>query len=176
MTGSMKSWTRLATFVREQREGIRFCALFALFTGVAFAILYAGQNVLVVPLNRHLAWMTEKAIRLVGVQASSVGGVVSLSGFAVEIKNNCNAVYEAGLYAAAVWAYPASWRDRLAGTLAGFGVLYVINLIRILTLLTVGLLYRSWFEATHLYAWQAVFLLVVGTCWIAWVSRIRPAA
>ena len=172
----MKIRSKLAAFVRQQREGIRFCALFALFTGVAFAILYAGQNVLVVPLNRHLAWMTEKAIRLVGVNASSSGGVVNMSGFAVEIKNNCNAVYEAGLYAAAVWAYPASWRDRLAGTLTGMGVLYLANFVRILTLLTVGLLYRSWFDATHLYAWQAVFLLVVGTCWIAWVSRIRPAA
>jgi exosortase H (IPTLxxWG-CTERM-specific) len=172
----MNTRGKLAAFVREQREGIRFCALFALFTAVAFAILYAGQNVLVVPLNRHLAWMTEKFIRLVGVHASSSGGVVSLSGFAVEIKNNCNAIYEVGLYTAAVWAYPASWRQRLTGTLIGAGVLYVVNFLRILTLLTVGLLYRSWFEATHLYAWQLVFLLVVGGCWIAWVSRIRPVA
>ena len=56
----------------------------------------------------------------------------------------------------------------------GAAVLYVVNFLRILTLLTVGLVSRSWFEATHLYAWQAVFLLVVATCWIAWVSRIRP--
>ena len=167
---------KLATFVREQREGIRFCALFALFTGVAFAILYAGQNVLVVPLNRHLAWMTEKAIRLVGVHASSSGGVVSLTGFAVEIKNNCNAAYEAGLYAAAVWAYPAPWRDRLIGTLVGAGVLYVVNVVRILTLLALGVLQPSWFEATHLYVWQALFLVVVATCWIGWVSRLRPVA
>jgi len=150
--------------------------LFALFTVVAFAVLYAAQNVLIVPLNRHLAWMTEKFIRLLGAHASSSGGVVSMSGFAVEIKNNCNAIYEVGLYAAAVWAYPASWRERLFGTLMGAGVLYVVNFLRILTLLAVGLLYRSWFEATHLYAWQAVFLLVVATCWIAWVSRIRPVA
>jgi len=167
---------RVAAFLREQRDGLRFCALFALYTAVAFALLYAGQNVVVVPLNRHLAWMTEKVVRLLGVHAVSMGGVVSLGGFAVEIKNNCNAIYEVGLYAAAVWAYPAPWRDRLAGTLAGAGVLYVVNLLRILTLLAVGLLYRSWFEATHLYAWQAVFLLVVGTCWIVWVSRIRPVA
>jgi exosortase H (IPTLxxWG-CTERM-specific) len=139
-------------------------------------MLYAGQNVLVVPLNRHLAWMTEKFLRLVGVHALSTGGVVSLSGFAVEIKNNCNAIYEVGMYTAAVWAYPASWRDRILGTLVGAGVLYVVNFLRILTLLTVGLWYRSWFDATHLYAWQLVFLLVVGTCWITWVSRIRPVA
>lgn len=166
----------LATFLREQREGLRFCALFALYTGGAFALLYAAQDVVVVPLNRHLAWMTEKVVRLVGVHAASAGGVVSLAGFAVEIKNNCNAIYEVGLYTAAVWAYPASARDRLLGTVIGAAVLYVVNFARILTLLTVGLLYRSWFEATHLYAWQAIFLLVVGTCWIVWVSRIRPVA
>jgi exosortase H (IPTLxxWG-CTERM-specific) len=165
-----------AAFVREQREGIRFCALFALFTGIAFALLYAGQNVLVVPLNRHLAWMTETVLRLGGVHAFSTGGVVSLNGFAVEIKNNCNAIYEVGMYTAAVWAYPASWRERLLGTLVGAGVLYIVNFLRILTLLTVGLWYRSWFDATHLYAWQLVFLLVVGACWITWVSRIRPVA
>jgi exosortase H (IPTLxxWG-CTERM-specific) len=172
----MNAGRKLTAFLRQQRDGIRFCALFALFTALAFAVLYAGQNVLVVPLNRHLAWMTEKFLRLVGVHATSTGGVVSLTGFAVEIKNNCNAIYEVGLYTAAVWAYPASWRDRLMGTLIGAGVLYVINFLRIMTLLTVGLLYREWFEATHLYAWQAIFLLVVGTCWIAWVSRIRPVA
>jgi exosortase H (IPTLxxWG-CTERM-specific) len=172
----MKAGRKLAVFFRQQRDGIRFCALFALFTALAFAVLYAGQNVLVVPLNRHLAWMTEKVLRLVGVNASSSGAVVTMSSFAVEIRNNCNAIYEVGLYAAAVWAYPAPWRDRLTGTLIGAGVLYVVNFLRIMTLLTVGLLHREWFEATHLYAWQAIFLLVVGTCWIAWVSRIRPVA
>jgi exosortase H (IPTLxxWG-CTERM-specific) len=167
---------RVARFVRQQRDGLRFCLLFTLFTAVAFAVLYAGQSAVIVPLNRHLAWMTETFLRLVGVHASSSGAVVALSGFAVEIRNNCNAIYEVGLYTAAVWAYPASRRDRLFGTLLGAGVLYVVNFLRILTLLAVGLLHREWFEATHLYAWQAVFLLVVGTCWIAWVSRIRPVA
>jgi exosortase H (IPTLxxWG-CTERM-specific) len=168
--------SRLVRFLRQQRDGIRFCVLFAVFTGLAFAILYAGQNLFVVPLNRHLAWMTEKVLRLVGVAATSSGAIVTMGSFAVEIRNNCNAIYEVGLYAAAVWAYPASWRDRLIGTLIGAAVLYVVNFLRIMTLLAVGLLHREWFEATHLYAWQAVFLLVVGTCWIAWVSRVRPVA
>jgi exosortase/archaeosortase family protein len=172
----MRVQARLAGFVRQQRDGIRFCVLFAVYTGVAFGILYAAQNIFVVGLNRHLAWMTEKALRLVGVAASSAGAVVTLQSFAVEIRNNCNAIYEIGLYAAAVWAYPASWRERFTGTLLGAGVLYVVNFLRIMTLLAIGLLHREWFEATHLYAWQAIFLLVVGTCWIAWVSRIRPVA
>ena len=99
-----------------------------------------------------------------------------MSGFAVDIRSNGNAIYEVGLYAAAVWAYPASLSDRLIGTLVGAGVLYVVNFVRILTLVAAGVLQPSWFEATHLYVWQVLFLLVVATCWIGWVSRIRPVA
>jgi len=172
----MKTESKLAVFLRRQRDGVRFCALFALFTVLVYAGVYAAHHVLVVPLNRHFAWMTEQCLRLVGVHTSSSGPVVTLSSFAVEIRDNCNAIYEVGLYAAAVWAYPTSWRDRLIGTLAGASVLYVVNVLRIVTLLTVGLLQRSWFEVTHLYVWQTLFLLVVATCWIAWVSRIRPVA
>jgi exosortase H (IPTLxxWG-CTERM-specific) len=167
---------RLRLFFRRERAGIRFCALFALFTVLGFTVIYAAQNVLVIPLNRHLAWMTEKFLRLVGAHASSWGPAVAMRGFSVEIRSNCNAIYEIGLYAAAVWAYPASLRDRLIGTLVGAGVLYVVNFIRILTLLALGVLQYSWFEATHLYVWQALFLLVVATCWIGWVSRLRPVA
>jgi len=162
--------------LRRERAGIRFCGFFALFTVLGFAIIYAAQHVLVVPLNRHLAWLTEQLLRLVGAHASSSGPAVALSGFSVEIRSNCNAIYEVALYAAAVWAYPASLRDRLIGTLVGAGVLYVVNFVRILTLLTLGVLQYSWFEATHLYVWQVLFLLLVATCWIGWVSRLRPVA
>jgi exosortase H (IPTLxxWG-CTERM-specific) len=172
----MKAGRKLALFLRRQREGVRFCALFALYTVLVFTLLYAAQNVLVVPLNRHFAWVSEQLLRLLRIHASSAGPVVTLSTFAVEIKSNCNAIYEVGLYAAAVWAYPAPLRDRVIGTLVGAAVLYVVNVVRILTLLVVGVLQRSWFDAGHLYVWQVLFLLVVATCWLAWVSRVRPVA
>ena len=168
--------TRIGDLVRRQWPGIRFCALYALFTVLVFAALYAAQRVVIDPLNRHFAWLSQTLLGFFGAATTSSGAVVALHGFAVEIKNNCNAAYEIGLYTAAVWAYPASHRDHLIGTLAGGAVLYAVNLLRILTLLALGLLDRAWFEAAHLYAWQALFLLVVATCWLGWVSRVRPRA
>ena len=172
----MKTESKLAVFLRRQRDGVRFCVLFTVGTVLVFAGVYAAHAVLVVPLNRHFAWITAQVLRLVGVPTASAGPVVTLSRFAVEIRDNCNAIYEVGLYAAAVLAYPAAWRDRLLGTLAGASVLYGVNVLRILTLLAVGLLQPSWFEVMHLYVWQTLFLLVVATCWLAWVSWIRPGA
>lgn len=143
---------------------------------IAFAVLYAGQRVIVTPINRHLAWLAEWGLRAVGVGAASTGPVVTVPGFAVEIKNNCNAVYEIGLYVAAVWAYPASLRERILGTALGAGVLYVVNGVRILSLIAIGAYAREWFEAGHLYAWQVVFLAAVATCWLGWVLRVRRFA
>lgn len=143
---------------------------------IAFGALYAGQGLVVAPINRQLAWLAEAFLRAVGVAAASKGPVVTVPGFAVEIKNNCNAIYEIGLYAAAVWAYPASLRERLTGTAIGAAVLYIVNVLRVLGLIALGVYARDWFEAAHLYAWQLVFLAVVAVCWLSWVLRLRRVA
>jgi exosortase H (IPTLxxWG-CTERM-specific) len=166
----------LAGFFRRQSAGVRICTRFAVYTVLVFATLYAVQDGLIGALNRHFAGLTAQLLRLVGMHTSSSGPVVTLGRFAVEIKDNCNAIYEVGLYAAAVWAYPASWRARLLGTLLGASVLYGVNLLRIVTLLTAGVLLPDWFEVLHLYVWQILYLLVVAACWFVWVSGLRPGA
>jgi exosortase/archaeosortase family protein len=94
----------------------------------------------------------------------------------VEIKSNCNPIYEFGLYAAAVGAYPASIGAKAAGLLVGGGVLYTVNLARVVSLIALGLYARDWFEVSHLYVWQALFLATVVTCWFGWILRLRPRA
>jgi exosortase/archaeosortase family protein len=167
---------RLRLFFRRERAGIRFCALFALFTVLGFAVIYAAGDVVVRALNRHIAWTAALALRVLGTSAASAGAVVSAGGFAVEIKNNCNAIYEFGLYAAAVGAYPTSIGAKAAGILVGGGVLYTVNLARVVSLMALGMFARDWFEVSHLYVWQALFFATVVTCWFGWILRIRPRA
>lgn len=47
------------------------------------------------------------------------GASVGIPSFSVEIKNNCNAIYEIGLYASAVFAYPATLTERTLGFAMG---------------------------------------------------------
>ena len=167
---------RLRPVLRQHREGIRFCLRFSAYAILAFLLLYALDDQVVVPFTRRIAWLTQKLLRGVGVQAWVSGASVGIPGFAVEIKNNCNAIYEIGLYAAAVFAYPAPLRQRLAGLLLGAIALYVINLLRVVSLLALGRYWPGGFQAAHLYVWQALFLAVVAALWLTWVSRVRPLA
>jgi hypothetical protein len=106
-----------------RRQEWRFCLVFALLSVATFAVIYAAGDGVVRALNGQIAWAAALALRVLGISAASAGAVVSAGGFAVEIKNNCNAIYEFGLYAAAVGAYPTSLRAKAAGLLIGAGVL-----------------------------------------------------
>jgi len=160
----------------HRRREWRFCLVFALLSVTCFVVLYAAGDGVVHALNRHIAWTAARALRVLGISAASAGAVVSAGGFAVEIKNNCNAIYEFGLFTAAVGAYPTSFRAKAAGLLVGGGVLYAVNLARVVTLMALGMFARDWFEVSHLYVWQALFFATVVTCWFGWILRLRPRA
>ena len=71
---------------------MRFCLLFSLYTVLAFVLLAAMDKDVVVPFTRRIAWLTQKLLRAVGIQAWAAGASVGIPGFAVEIRNNCNAI------------------------------------------------------------------------------------
>jgi exosortase H (IPTLxxWG-CTERM-specific) len=156
----------------EGRIALRFCLTFAALTVAVFIALYGVQDTIVARLNRHVAWLAGALLTAIGAPVDSRGAVVSVGSFAVEIKNNCNAVYEAGLFAAAVWAYPAAVRSKAVGTLVGVSILYLVNLVRVLSLIGTGVLARGWFDVAHLYVWQALFFAVVAACWFGWILRL----
>jgi len=166
-------WSRWIAGRGLGRE-LRFSLLFALLAVAVFVALYLANDVLIIPLNRQIARVAAAAMGLFGAHAVVSGAVVQTRGFAVEIKNNCNAIYEFGLFAAAVWAYPAPIGAKVAGTLAGGAVLNVVNLVRVVSLLALGAFARDWFDAAHLYAWQAIFFALVAVCWFGWVLRTGP--
>lgn len=143
---------------------------------VAFGLLYALQDQVVEPFTRGIAWVTYKLMRAVGTPVSLDGVTVRVPNFGVLIRNNCNAAYEMGLYAAATLAYPAPASRRTTGILFAVVVLYVVNLIRVLSLLYTGYLIPGFFEAVHVYVWQVLFLIVVAALWLSWIGRVRPVA
>jgi exosortase/archaeosortase len=112
----------------------------------------------VVTLNQHIAWLASAVMRGLGADAAATGAVVRAPGFAVEIKNNCNAIFELGLYAAAVWAYPASLGAKMAGTLIGAGVLNLVNLFRVVT------------------CWRSGSLPAIGSTWPISMSGKPPSS
>ncbi len=58
----------------------------------------------------------------------------------------------------------------------GAGVLYAVNVGRVVSLGALGMFAPNWFEVSHLYVWQALFFATVVACWFGWILRLRPRA
>ena len=77
--------------------------------------------------------------------------------------------------AAAILAYPAPWRYRLAGLAVGAAAIQVLNLVRIVSLFYLGQWNMRVFEWAHLYAWQALIMLDALVVWLLWLRTLPRA-
>jgi exosortase H (IPTLxxWG-CTERM-specific) len=135
-------------------------------------LLYGLNDQVVIPFTRGIAVLSRWLLSLLGVTAVASGTIVGTPTFQVAIHNNCNAIYETALFASAVLAYPASWRERAWGALLGFVSLYVVNLVRVLSLIYVGTNFRRHFDASHIYIWQSLFIVFTLGLWLYWAGTL----
>jgi len=141
------------------------------------------------PVERHLiepftAGLARICVWLVGLFDSDVvayGKILQTASgsFAVSIERGCNGIEAVIILVAAMLAFPASWKHRLAGIGAGFLAIQALNLVRIISLFYLGQWNRLWFDWFHLYLWQALIILdalVVFLLWLRWLPRTPRSA
>lgn len=101
------------------------------------------------------AWLSGFVLYLLG-HGVTLSGVEFQSAKAVTAaRKSCNAVDPAWMFAAAVLAFPAPWRSKLLGMVAGFSALLPFNLVRIVTLFLAKSYAPEWFPTIHLEIWPA---------------------
>ena len=115
---------------------LRFVLIFACSLLIGFGVLITPQVQSVDgKFSRALVSVSQGLIRMCGGHVARDGAILRApGGFAVEMRDGCNAVNVTILLCAAILAFPASWRMKAAGLLAGIAIIQVVNIIRFITL------------------------------------------
>ena len=103
-----------------------------------------------------------------------VGSALFVAGTSIQIVADCSPHMPYLIYAAVVLAFPASWRQRGIGLLAGAVVIHAFNTLRILVLIGILAWKREWFEFAHVYLWQTGTVLVVFATFALWLRTTAP--
>jgi exosortase H (IPTLxxWG-CTERM-specific) len=99
--------------------------------------------------------------------------------FGIEIAPGCNGLEAVAILIAMMLAFPATWKQRAIGLVAGFFAIQILNVVRIISLLYLGIWNKVWFDWFHLYLWQALIILdafVVCLLWLRWISKQKREA
>ena len=162
---------------------LRFILQFLAILGVLFyaELLHPVDQYVIEPFTAAIAKVSVGLVGLFDAHAISYGKILqsTTNGFAISIERGCNGVEAVIILIAAMLAFPAPWKHRLAGLGVGFLAIQSLNLVRIISLFYLGQWNHTWFEWFHLYLWQALIVLdalVVFLLWLRWLPRERAAA
>jgi exosortase/archaeosortase family protein len=126
---------------------------------------------------RHTLSSLVAISRLFGLQATASGVGVTIGGVPMQIVPDCTPLMPTVALWIAIAAFPAPWRWKLGGLLAGALLLWLYNLGRILALVPVLRHRPQLFDFIHVYLWQTVTLVVVFALFMLWLrlQQLRPA-
>lgn len=157
----------------------RFFILFVVILVSLFAaeLTPPVQNAIVLPWTEALALISATLIMLFDSNVAAYGKILqsTTNGFAVSIEAGCNGIEAAIVLIAAMLAFPAPWKHRIVGILAGLLAVQLLNIVRVISLFYLGQWNLEVFDWAHLYLWQALIMLDVLIVWLVWI-RMLPAA
>jgi len=147
----------------------RFVPLFFVYLWILTTLTGLVSTERMQSLLRATAWIDYQILRVFSEEVRLSGIVVSLDGFAVRIIADCTGLFEAVILVAAVFAYQATWRERIFGALAGTTLLYLVNVLRIAFLVLVGRHRPDLFDLAHVYFWQTLLVFFIVVLWLSWI-------
>jgi exosortase H (IPTLxxWG-CTERM-specific) len=152
----------------------RFLLAFAGIGVLLYGVVYSPpvREGLIAPFTDGLTAVAGGLITLFGGQAWVQGNVLTIPGFSVRILDLCNGVEATLLLWTAMLAFSAPWPYRLWGLLIGFLGVQALNVLRIISLVYLGVWNPAWFYWVHWYVWDALILLDVLVIFLLWLRRL----
>lgn len=121
---------------------------------------------------RMIAGVSGWLLNLAGAGVTVSGDNINSAVGGVSIRHGCDATEPIVFLIAAVVAFPSAWRAKLVAVLVGIPFLWIMNLVRIITLYYASVHVPTWFEPLHVQVWQPVFILMVVGLWAVWALRL----
>lgn len=157
-----------------QRRLRRFAIIFAVCFAAAFSVLllppvqFADSK-----FSASLVSVSHALVERFGGRAAVEGAIMRApSGFAVEMRDGCNAVNVTILLWCAVIAFPAPWKTKVLGLAAGSLAIQAVNVVRFISLFYLGQYSVTWFDFAHGYLWESLIVLDTMVIFWLWVTRV----
>ncbi len=155
------------------RQEIQFLVLFVVILGGGFTLISvnAVNDNVIVPFTAVVARASGFWLHVIDSSVEMHGTIIRNPQFAVNIQNGCNGIETIIIFLAAVIAFPASWKARIAGLAIGIVAIQIVNLVRVVALFLTGVHFPALFDNSHTVIWQTIVILSGVLLWIFWANR-----
>ena len=172
-------WTKRKAAIIEnvrrfsKRSVLAFLLVFGVLIGLFYAFVvftpYYKRDFLLayLPFNAKLSGAI---LSFLGQNVRVMDSTISSPDFSVRVAPECSGIEPIALFVCAVLAFPAAFKRKVPGIIAGSLLLAAINFVRIISLFLIGVYFPSALNIMHLDVWQALFILLAVVFWILWLQ------
>lgn len=133
-------------------------------------IFYENVNV---PFTSFIVLSSSFLINLFGGTSFVNGTHLSNAQFGINVVDGCNGIYATAILLSGIIAYPAKAIHKLLGVAVGFIAIFVLNLVRVISLLYLGQYFPDIFKEIHIFIWQPIIILWAIYIWYLWWYKIE---
>ena len=151
---------------------IFFVCILSFYTLLRTSIL---REYVAEPLAVAFASVSGLVLNLLSLKATASGTSLRVESFAVQIDDVCTGIFVVAIYLSAILAYPSRAGEKLKGLMLGASAILILNLIRVISLMYIGLYLPQFFETAHLLVWQSLIIFSALLVWIYWTERFVGA-
>jgi exosortase H (IPTLxxWG-CTERM-specific) len=148
------------------RFSLKFCLLFGLCD--AFSITSWSDRPFSVFLSAY-AQVSNWILVMFGQHSHVTGSTISGPVATISIMRGCDALDPILVLCAGILAYPSSWRRKVIGLVLGVAAMFIMNVVRILSLYVIELKAPTLFDPVHLDIWPVIFVSLAVLLWFAWM-------
>ena len=152
---------------------------FLLRFSILFLLVFVLVQWLVVssPIMDSLLNTYASLIRLIlfflGFQVQVSGNIVfQPDGFAILISPECIATTHSLVLVAAICAYKAAIRYKIAAVSISVLIIQIINILRIVTVYSIGIYQREWFDLVHDIIWKLAMIILTIMILLIVLSKV----
>lgn len=152
--------------------------LFLLKVAGIYLLWYLLYELWLLPEGTLDQWVTTNIVsvsagmlELLGYDFYAVGRLIGIGESpGIYLVDGCSGISAIGLFVGFVIAYPGAWIPRAAFIFIGIGVIYLVNIIRIIVLAITQIRAPDMFTVTHDYSTTAIFYVVIFVLWMVWAN------
>ncbi len=151
---------------------------------VVFIVWYLIYELWLLPDGRLDEWLSLNIIgtsagilKMFGLDIYTVNRIIGIGEYpGIQVVDGCNGISAIGLFLGFIVAYPGDWKNRFSFCFVGIGVIYLVNILRIIVLVITQKDWPQFFEFTHDYSTTAIFYIVIFILWMVWVNFAEEGA
>ena len=150
MISQQEKQSKFQAFLKDYRQEIKFVLIFTIGLIVSFKLVYnekVAENV-ILPITVAETYVAAKVLGVIGFPNEQKGNLISSKDpatkyFRMEVRNNCNGIYESIVFLMAFIAIQIPWWRKMGWMLVGLTLFHTVNQMRLVSLFIIGSNYSS---------------------------------